>query len=101
MPVQRERLINFSPRVHPAQGGGRHPHASCARCARLDIGKINSKEELAELDGDDSALDGILNEFGVRFNLQKLHGVVFVRGDSPGGYFQYASCFFHGAALCQ
>jgi hypothetical protein len=56
---------------------------------------------MASLDRDDFALDGVLNEFGVRFDLQKFHGVVLVRSDSAGGYFQHASCFFHSATLRQ
>jgi len=42
---------------------------------------------LSSLHGDDFALDGVPNQFGVGFDLQKLHGVIFVRqqtvGESP------------------
>jgi hypothetical protein len=100
--VQRERLIYLGPGVRLAQRGGRHPHLSWARFVRLDIGKINSRiEKGCSLDGDDVASDGVLNEFGVGLDLQKLHGVVFVRSDCARGYFQHASCLFHSAALRQ
>ena len=50
--------------------GGRHRHPSWARFETRDIGKINSRtEKLRSLDGNDSVLDGILNEFGVGLDL--------------------------------
>jgi hypothetical protein len=89
-------------RLFPVRRGGWHPDASWAGFNRLDIGKINSKRGPSDSsDRNDSVLDGVLHQFGIRFYLQKLHGVVLVRGDGPRGDFKHGGCFFHGATFGQ